>query len=177
MIGRLIAFSAQNRLLVLLVTLMLTGIGIWSVINMPLDALPDLSDTQVIVYTEYPGQAPQVVEDQVTYPLTTAMLSVPKSRVVRGFSFFGVSFVYVIFEDRTDLYWARSRVLEYLNSAARRLPTGVAPSLGPDATGVGWVYQYVVRGAQKNLAELRSIQDWYIRYGLAKADGVAEVAS
>jgi copper/silver efflux system protein len=132
---------------------------------------------QVIVYTEYPGQAPQVVEDQVTYPLTTAMLSVPKSRVVRGFSYFGVSFVYVIFEDGTDLYWARSRVLEYLNSASRRLPAGVAPSLGPDATGVGWVYQYVVRGAQKNLAELRTIQDWYVRYGIAKAEGVAEVAS
>ena len=145
--------------------------------RVPLDAIPDLSDVQVIVYTEYPGQAPQVVEDQVTYPLTTAMLSVPKSRVVRGFSFFGVSFVYVIFEDGTDLYWARSRVLEYLSSAARRLPAGVAPSLGPDATGVGWVYQYVVRGAQKSLAELRTIQDWYVRYGIAKAEGVAEVAS
>jgi copper/silver efflux system protein len=132
---------------------------------------------QVIIYTEYPGQAPQVVEDQVTYPLTTAMLSVPKSRVVRGFSFFGVSFVYIIFEDGTDLYWARSRVLEYLSSAARRLPVGVAPTLGPDATGVGWVYQYVVRGAQKNLAELRTIQDWYVRYGIAKSEGVAEVAS
>ena len=145
--------------------------------NTPLDALPDLSDVQVIVYTEYPGQAPQVVEDQVTYPLTTAMLSVPKSRVVRGFSYFGVSFVYVIFEEGTDLYWARSRVLEYLNSAARRLPAGVVPSLGPDATGVGWVYQYVVRGAQKSLAELRTLQDWYLRYGLVKAEGVAEVAS
>jgi Cu(I)/Ag(I) efflux system membrane protein CusA/SilA len=150
---------------------------LYAVSRVPLDAIPDLSDVQVIVYTEYPGQAPQVVEDQVTYPLTTAMLSVPKSRVVRGFSFFGVSFVYVIFEDGTDLYWARSRVLEYLNSAASRLPTGVAPSLGPDATGVGWVYQYVVRSAQKNLAELRGIQDWYVRYGLAKAEGVAEVAS
>ena len=134
----------------------LTLAGLYAVSRVPLDAIPDLSDVQVIVYTEYPGQAPQVVEDQVTYPLTTAMLSVPKSKVVRGFSFFGVSFVYVIFEDGTDLYWARSRVLEYLNSAARRLPAGVAPSLGPDATGVGWVYQYVVRGAQKNLAELRS---------------------
>ena len=151
--------------------------GIYAVSRVPLDAIPDLSDVQVIVYTEYPGQAPQVVEDQVTYPLTTAMLSVPKSRVVRGFSFFGVSFVYVIFEDGTDLYWARSRVLEYLNSAARRLPAGVAPSLGPDATGVGWVYQYVVRGAQKSLAELRTLQDWYVRYGIAKAEGVAEVAS
>ena len=151
--------------------------GIYAVYRVPLDAIPDLSDVQVIIYTEYPGQAPQVVEDQVTYPLTTSMLSVPKSRNVRGFSFFGVSFVYVIFEDGTDLYWARSRVLEYLNSAARRLPSGVAPSLGPDATGVGWVYQYVVRGAQMNLAELRTIQDWYIRYGVAKAEGVAEVAS
>jgi Cu(I)/Ag(I) efflux system membrane protein CusA/SilA len=143
----------------------------------PLDALPDLSDVQVIVYTEYPGQAPQVVEDQVTYPLSTAMLSVPKSRVVRGFSFFGVSFVYVIFEDGTDLYWARSRVLEYLNAAARRLPQGVTATLGPDATGVGWVYQYVVRGAQKSLAELRTLQDWYLRFGLVSAPGVSEVAS
>ena len=151
--------------------------GLYAVARVPLDAIPDLSDVQVIVYTEYPGQAPQVVEDLVTYPLTTAMLSVPKSRVVRGFSFFGVSFVYVIFEDGTDLYWARSRVLEYLNSATRRLPSGVAPSLGPDATGVGWVYQYVVRGAQKSLAELRSIQDWHLRFGLIKAEGVAEVAS
>ena len=144
---------------------------------MPLDAIPDLSDVQVIVYTEFPGQAPQVVEDQVTYPLTTAMLTVPKSRVVRGFSFFGVSFVYVIFEDGTDIYWARSRVLEYLSSAAQRLPAGVTPSIGPDATGVGWVYQYVVRGSQKSLAELRTIQDWSIRFGLAKAEGVSEIAS
>ena len=143
--------------------------GIYAVSRVPLDAIPDLSDVQVIVYTEFPGQAPQVVEDQVTYPLTTAMLTVPRSRVVRGFSFFGVSFVYVIFEDGTDIYWARSRVLEYLNAASRRLPAGVTPSLGPDATGVGWVYQYVVRGAQKNLAELRTIQDWHVRFGLAKA--------
>jgi len=177
MIAALIRWSARNIFLVGLATVFVTLAGIYAVSRVPLDAIPDLSDVQVIVYTEYPGQAPQVVEDQVTYPLTTAMLSVPKSRVVRGFSFFGVSFVYVIFEDGTDLYWARSRVLEYLNSAARRLPVGVAPSLGPDATGVGWVYQYVVRGAQKNLAELRTIQDWYIRYALAKAEGVAEVAS
>ncbi len=177
MIAALIRWSARNLLLVGFASVFLTLAGLYAVSRVPLDAIPDLSDVQVIVYTEYPGQAPQVVEDQVTYPLTTAMLSVPKSRVVRGFSFFGVSFVYVIFEDGTDLYWARSRVLEYLNSAARRLPTGVAPSLGPDATGVGWVYQYVVRGAQNTLAELRSIQDWYIRYGLAKAEGVAEVAS
>src|SRR5216117_3352815 len=177
MIAGLIRWSARNVFLIGLATVFVTLAGIYAVSRVPLDAIPDLSDVQVIVYTEYPGQAPQVVEDQVTYPLTTAMLSVPKSRVVRGFSFFGVSFVYVIFEDGTDLYWARSRVLEYLSSAARRLPAGVTPSLGPDATGVGWVYQYVVRGAQKNLAELRTVQDWYIRYGIAKAEGVAEVAS
>ncbi|MFL6948888.1 MAG: efflux RND transporter permease subunit, partial [Xanthobacteraceae bacterium] len=177
MIAGLIRWSARNVFLVGLATLFVMLAGIYAVSRVPLDAIPDLSDVQVIVYTEYPGQAPQVVEDQVTYPLTTAMLSVPKSRVVRGFSFFGVSFVYVIFEDGTDLYWARSRVLEYLSSAARRLPAGVAPSLGPDATGVGWVFQYVVRGAQKSLAELRTIQDWYVRYGIAKSEGVAEVAS
>jgi Cu(I)/Ag(I) efflux system membrane protein CusA/SilA len=177
MIAAIIRWSARNVFLVGLVSVFVTLAGIYALYRVPLDAIPDLSDVQVIVYTEYPGQAPQVVEDQVTYPLTTSMLSVPKSRAVRGFSFFGVSFVYVIFEDGTDLYWARSRVLEYLNSAARKLPAGVAPSLGPDATGVGWVYQYVVRGAQKTLAELRTIQDWYVRYGIAKAEGVAEVAS
>jgi copper/silver efflux system protein len=177
MIAAVIRWSAHNVFLVAIATIFVTLAGIYAVTRVPLDASPDLSDVQVIVYTEYSGQAPQVVEDQVTYPLTTAMLSVPKSRVVRGFSFFGVSFVYVIFEDGTDLYWARSRVLEYLSSAARRLPAGVTPSLGPDATGVGWVYQYVIRGAQKSLAELRTIQDWYVRYGIAKAEGVAEVAS
>src|SRR4030081_2410072 len=145
--------------------------------TLPLDAVPDLSDTQVIVYTEYKGQAPQVIEDQVTYPLTTAMLTVPKSKVVRGFSFFGVSFVYIIFEDGTDIYWARSRVLEYLNAAARKLPNGVTPTLGPDATGVGWVYQYALQAQNMSLAELRSLQDWSVRYGIAKAEGVAEVAS
>jgi len=169
--------SARNVFLVGTAATFVILAGIYAALHVPLDAIPDLSDVQVIVYTEYPGQAPQVVEDQVTYPLTTAMLSVPKSRVVRGFSYFGVSFVYVIFEDGTDLYWARSRVLEYISSAARRLPAGIAPSLGPDATAVGWVYQYVVRGTQKSLAELRTIQDWYVRYGLAKAEGVAEVAS
>jgi len=177
MIAAVIRWSARNVFLIGLATIFVTLAGIYAVSRVPLDAIPDLSHVQVIVYTEYSGQAPQVVEDQVTYPLTTAMLSVPKSRVVRGFSFFGVSFVYVIFEDGTDLYWARSRVLEYLSSAARRLPAGVAPSLGPDATGVGWVYQYVVHGAQRSLAELRTIQDWYVRYGIAKAEGVAEVAS
>ena len=177
MIAALIRWSARNVFLVSVTTVFVVVAGIYAVSRVPLDAIPDLSDVQVIVYTEYPGQAPQVVEDQVTYPLTTAMLTVPKSRVVRGFSFFGVSFVYVIFAEGTDLYWARSRVLEYLNSAAGRLPAGVTPSIGPDATGVGWVYQYVVRGAQQSLAELRSLQDWSIRFGLAKAEGVAEVAS
>ena len=177
MIAALIRWSARNVFLVGLATIFVTLAGVYAVSRVPLDAIPDLSDVQVIVYTEFPGQAPQVVEDQVTYPLTTAMLTVPKSKVVRGFSYFGVSFVYVIFEDGTDLYWARSRVLEYLSSAAQRLPAGVTPSIGPDATGVGWVYQYVVRGAQKSLAELRTIQDWSIRFGLAKAEGVAEVAS
>ncbi len=177
MIASLIRWSARNVFLVGIATVFVTLAGLYAVVRVPLDAIPDLSDVQVIVYTEYPGQAPQVVEDQVTYPLTTAMLTVPKSRVVRGFSFFGVSFVYVIFEDGTDLYWARSRVLEYLNTAAQRLPAGVTPSIGPDATGVGWVYQYVVRGSQKSLAELRTIQDWSIRFGLAKAEGVSEIAS
>ncbi|TAN52530.1 MAG: efflux RND transporter permease subunit [Methylococcaceae bacterium] len=176
MLAHLIAWSARNVFLVLLGTLFLVAAGIHALLKTPLDALPDLSDTQVILYTDYPGQAPQVVEDQVTYPLTTAMLSVPKSKVVRGFSFFGASFVYVIFEDGTDVYWARSRVLEYLNSAASRLPMGVAPSLGPDASGVGWVYQYAVLGSHQSLAELRSIQDWFLRYQLSKAHGVAEVA-
>src|ERR1700760_1972328 len=144
MIARLIAWSARNLLLVFFGTGFATAAGLYAVLHLPLDAIPDLSDTQVIVYTEYPGQAPQVVEDQVTYPLTTAMLTVPRSRVVRGFSYVGVSFVYVIFEDGTDIYWARSRVLEYLNAATRQLPAGVTPTLGPDATGVGWVYQYAL---------------------------------
>ena len=177
MIARIIAASARNWLLVVFATVFLVSAGVWAVVNTPLDAIPDLSDAQVIVYTDYPGQAPQVVEDQVTYPLTTALLAVPRSKVVRGFSAFGASFVYVVFEDGTDLYWARSRVLEYLNFAQKRLPAGVTPSLGPDATGVGWVYQYVVVGAQRTLAELRSLQDWLIRFQLTKASGVAEVAS
>jgi Cu(I)/Ag(I) efflux system membrane protein CusA/SilA len=177
MLSKIIDWSARNRFLVLLATLFVTLGGIYAVVNTPIDALPDLSDVQVIVYTEYPGQAPQVVEDQVTYPLTTAMLSVPKSKVVRGFSFFGASFVYIIFEDGTDIYWARSRVLEYLNFAAGRMPKGITPQLGPDATGVGWVYEYALIAKNKTLAELRTIQDWYVRYQLAKAHGVAEVAS
>ncbi len=177
MLAKIIQWSGRNPFLVLLATLFIVIGGVVAVMKTPLDALPDLSDVQVIVYTEYPGQAPQVVEDQVTYPLTTAMLAVPKSKVVRGFSFFGASFVYVIFEDGTDIYWARSRVLEYLNFASSRLPKGVSPALGPDATGVGWVYQYALLGKNKTLAELRTIQDWYVRYQLTKAPGVAEVAS
>ena len=177
MLTKIIEWSGRNPFLVLLATLFIVIAGVVAVARTPLDALPDLSDVQVIVYTEYPGQAPQVVEDQVTYPLTTAMLAVPKSKVVRGFSFFGASFVYVIFEDGTDIYWARTRVLEYLNFASGRLPKGVTPTLGPDATGVGWVYQYVLLAKDKTLAELRAIQDWYVRYQLTKARGVAEVAS
>lgn len=177
MLDKIIDWSARNIFIVLLATLFIVAAGAYAVIKTPIDALPDLSDVQVIVYTEFPGQAPQVVEDQVTYPLTTAMLSVPKSKVVRGFSYFGASFVYIIFEDGTDIYWARSRVLEYLNFASSRMPKGVTPSLGPDATGVGWVYQYVVLAKDKTLAELRTLQDWYLRYQLTKANGVSEVAS
>ncbi|MBB1093608.1 efflux RND transporter permease subunit [Rhodopseudomonas palustris] len=177
MIARVIAWSAHNLLLVLFGAGFAAAAGLYALLHLPLDAIPDLSDTQVVIYTEYPGQAPQVIEDQVTYPLTTAMLTVPKSKVVRGFSFFGASFVYVIFEDGTDIYWARSRVLEFLNGAAARLPAGVAPTIGPDATGVGWVYQYAVVSKELNLADTRSLQDWTLRFALAKAEGVAEVAS
>ncbi|MFQ5809892.1 MAG: efflux RND transporter permease subunit, partial [Armatimonadota bacterium] len=246
MIAKLIEWCARNRLIVLLLTGFVVAGGIWTIFNIRLDAIPDLSDVQVIIFTEYPGQAPQVVEDQVTYPLTTSMLAVPYAKVVRGYSFFGISFVYIIFEDGTDLYWARSRVLEYLNYVAGRLPKGVTPQLGPDATGVGWVYEYSVRNgyycpehpngmyrapdgggtdeggtgvspvkwyatleeapedvrdhvervrifeqggicpwdgktelklAEYDLSELRSIQDWYLRYELTAVDGVAEVAA
>ena len=177
MLGHVIAWSLRNTFLVLLATFGIVAGGVYALSKMPLDALPDLSDAQVIVYTEYPGQAPQVVEDQVTYPLTTSMLSVPRSKVVRGFSFFGASFVYVIFEDGTDIYWARSRVLEYLTTLTGRLPANVTPKLGPDATGVGWVYQYALLAKDYSLAELRTLQDWFVRYQLTKAKGVAEVAS
>jgi copper/silver efflux system protein len=177
MIAAVIRWSANNILLVMTGTALAIFAGVYAVLTTPVDAIPDLSDTQVIIYTEFPGQAPQVVEDQVTYPLTTAMLSVPRSRAVRGFSYFGVSFVYVIFEDGADLYWARSRVLEYLNAAAKRLPAGVTPALGPDATGVGWVYQYAIEHPTLNLAETRSLQDWTVRFAAAKAAGVAEVSS
>ena len=177
MVGNIIEWSVRHIFLVLIGTFFVVAWGVYSVWKTPVDAIPDLSDVQVIIYTEYPGQAPQVIEDQITYPLTTAMLSVPKSKVVRGLSNFGVSFVYVIFEDGTDIYWARSRVLEYLNFAASRLPRNVRPSLGPDATGVGWVYQYAVTAKNRTLDELRALQDWFLRYQLTAAEGVAEVAS
>ncbi|BCX88285.1 copper/silver efflux system protein [Methylomarinovum tepidoasis] len=179
MIEKIISLSLRERFLVLLSTVLLLGAGIWAWRTTPLDAIPDLSDVQVIIFTEYPGQAPQVVEDQVTYPLTTAMLAVPKAKVVRGYSFFGYSFVYIIFEDDTDLYWARSRVLEYLNYASKRLPPGVTPSLGPDATGVGWIYEYALvdKSGKHDLADLRSLQDWTLRYPLQTVPGVSEVAS
>ncbi|MBY5840638.1 efflux RND transporter permease subunit [Rhizobium leguminosarum] len=177
MISRVISWSAHNLVLIFFGTALAVAGGVYALRSLPLDAIPDLSDIQVIVYTEYPGQAPQVVEDQVTYPLTTSMLTVPKSKVVRGFSFFGVSFVYVIFDDGTDPYWARSRVLEYLNAAQSRLPQGIAPTLGPDATGVGWVYQYAVVAKELSLAELRSLQDWVVRFAVSKSEGVSEVAS
>ena len=177
MIRALIRASANNITLVLISTVLLALSGLYALTRVPLDAIPDLSDAQVIIYTDYPGQAPQVVEDQVTFPLTSAMLSVPKSKVVRGFSMFGVSFVYVIFEEGTDIYWARSRVLEYLSGVSGKLPAGVTPTLGPDATGVGWVYQYALTSTGgQDLADLRALQDWHLRYALSGADGVAEVA-
>jgi Cu(I)/Ag(I) efflux system membrane protein CusA/SilA len=179
MIALIINWSTRNRFLVLLLTLMLTGWGIYAVKNTPLDAIPDLSDVQVIIKTSYPGQAPQVVEDQVTYPMTTAMLSVPRATNVRGYSFFGDSYVYVIFEDGTDPYWARSRVLEYLSQVASKLPANARPELGPDATGVGWVYEYALvdRTGQHDLSQLRSLQDWFLKYELQTVHGVSEVAT
>ena len=177
MLQAVIDFSLRNKFIVILATLALTLGGIFALRNIPLDAIPDLSDTQVIIYTEWQGQAPQIVQDQVTYPITTKMLSVPKAKVVRGYSFYGFSFVYVIFEDGTDPYWARSRVLEYLSSLGASLPKNVAPALGPDATGVGWAFMYSLNSKERSLAELRSMQDWYLKYQLTSVEGVAEVAS
>ncbi|MGB0693701.1 MAG: efflux RND transporter permease subunit, partial [Pseudomonadales bacterium] len=179
MIGAVIRWSVQNRFLVLLATVLLILSGAYALRNTPVDAIPDLSDVQVIIKTSYPGQAPQVVEDQVTYPLTTAMLSVPGAEVVRGFSFFGDSYVYVIFGDDTDLYWARSRVLEYLSQVAPTLPAMARPQLGPDATGVGWIYIYALvdRTGQHDISELRSLQDWFLSYELKSLPGVSEVAA
>ncbi len=177
MFARIIEWSIENRFLVVLSAIFLAVAGVYSLSQTPLDAIPDLSDVQVIVYTEYPGQAPRIVEDQVTYPLTTQMLAVPYAKAVRGYSFFGFSFVYVIFEDGTDMYWARSRVLESLNFVSGRLPRGVTPALGPDATGVGWAFIYGLKSDRHDLAELRSLQDWYLKYELTSVAGVAEVAS
>ncbi len=164
MLERIIVWSVENRKIVLVVTAVLAVAGTWAMATTPVDAVPDLSDVQVIVFTEMGGQAPQIVEDQVTYPISTAMLAVPNTRTVRGISQFGLSFVYVIFEDDTDLYWARSRVLEALNTIQGDLPESVQPQLGPDATGVGWVFQYYLEGDDYDLADLRSIQDWYLLY-------------
>ena len=179
MIARLIRWSVANRVFVLLGALFLLSAGVLAVRATPVDALPDLSDVQVVIRTPYPGQAPQIVEDQVTYPLATTMLSVPGARTVRAYSFFGDSFVYVLFEDGTDLYWARSRVLEYLSQVQGQLPAQARPALGPDATGVGWVYQYALvdRSGKHDLSQLRSLQDWFLRYELKSLPGVAEVAS
>src|SRR5215510_13265014 len=179
MIAKLIRWSINNRFLVLLATFIVSAWGLWSMLKTPVDAIPDLSDVQVIIRTSFPGRAPQIVEDQITYPLTTTMLSVPGAKNVRGYSFFGDSFVYVLFEDGTDLYWARSRVLEYLNQVQGRLPAGARAALGPDATGVGWVYEYALvdRTGRHDLSQLRSLQDWFLRYELKSLPGVAEVAS
>jgi Cu(I)/Ag(I) efflux system membrane protein CusA/SilA len=177
MLKGIIDFSLKNKFVVLLGTLALALGGLYALRNIPLDAIPDLSDVQVIVYTEWPGQAPQIVQDQVTYPITTKMLSVPNATVVRGYSFYGYSFVYVIFKDGTDPYWARSRVLEYLNGMGGQLPRNVSPVLGPDATGVGWAFMYCLNSTNRDLAELRSMQDWYLRYQIASVEGVSEVAS
>ena len=179
MVERIIEFSARNRFIVFLLVLAFSAVGLWALWQTPIDALPDVSDTQVIVYTTWPGRSPDLVEDQITYPIVTALLSAPKVTVVRGFSDFGYAYVYVLFKDGTDIYWARSRVLEYMNQLAGRLPEGVTPQLGPDATGVGWVYQYALvdESGQQDLASLRSFQDWYLRYWLRAVDGVAEVAS
>src|SRR3974390_502426 len=177
MLTRIIDFSLKNKFIVVLMTVALVLGGVYAVKNIPLDAIPDLSDTQVIIYTLWPGQAPSIVEDQVTYPITTKMLSVPRAKVVRGYSFYGFSFVYVIFEDGTDPYWARSRVLEYLSSISGQLPKGATPSLGPDATGVGWAFMYSLNSTNRSFAELRSMQDWYLKYQLTSVSGVSEVAS
>ena len=175
MIENIIGFSIKNKFIVILATVFLIIAGIYATVKTPLDAIPDLSDVQVIIFTEYPGQAPQVVEDQVTYPLTTTMLSVPKATTVRGYSFFGDSYVYVLFEDGTDLYWARSRVLEYLSQVQNRLPASASTALGPDATGVGWVYEYALvdRSGSHDIAELRSIQDWFLKFELQTVDGLS----
>src|SRR6266566_2893527 len=179
MLNRMINWSLAHKKAVLIVTAFLSVAGVWAMLRTPVDAIPDLSDAQVIVMTEWPGQAPQLVEDQITYPLETELLKVPRIKFVRGMSQFGLSAVYVVFEDDTDLYWARSRVLEYLNSVRNKLPRGAETTLGPDATGVGWVMQYILADTSGtlNLAQLRALQDWTVRPALTAVPGVAEIAS
>ena len=179
MLERVIDWSIENKFLIVLFSVLAAASGILAMRQIPLEALPDISDVQVIIQTDYQGQAPRLVEDQVTYPITSEMLKVPGAEVVRGYSFFGVSFVYIIFDDDTDLYWARSRVLEYLSGIRGKLPAGAEPALGPDATGLGWIYQYVLEDTTNvlSLADLRSLQDWYLRYQLTSVPGVSEVAS
>jgi len=179
MIEKIIEYTAKNRFLTIMIVFFITAWGFWAMKNTPLDAIPDLSDVQVIVFTEWQGRSPDLVEDQITYPIITTMIAAPNVKFVRGQSFFGLSFVYIIFEDGTDIYWARSRILEYLNEVSGKLPEGITPTLGPDATGVGWVYQYALvdKTGNNDLAELRTFQDWYLRYWLEAVPGVAEVAS
>lgn len=179
MIENLIEYSARNRFLVIIMVAFVAGAGIWAMRSVPLDAIPDLSDPQVIIFTRWPGRSPNLVEDQITYPIVSRMLSAPRSTVVRGYSFLGFSFIYILFEEGTNIYWARSRVLEYLSALRGALPAGVNPELGPDATGVGWGFEYALvdRTGRHNLQELTSFQDWYLRYWLSAVDGVAEVAT
>ena len=179
MINRIIEFSARNRMLIVILTICLTLYGVWSMRNIPLDAIPDLSDPQVIIYTEWPGRSPDLIEDQITYPIVSAMLAAPHVSTVRGSSDYGFSYVYVVFDEGTDIYWGRTRVLEYMSKISGKLPEGVAPKLGPDATGVGWAFQYALvdKTGQNNLQQLRSFNDWYLRYWLQSVPGVAEVAT
>ena len=179
MLAKIIELSVRNKFFVYLFTLFAIAWGVWAVYNTPLDAIPDLSDPQVILYTEWGDRTPTLVEDQITYPIVTSLLSAPKVKVVRGFSYFGFSLVYVIFEEGTDIYWGRSRVLEYMQTVSTRLPEGVRPTLGPDATGVGWAFEYALvdKTGKHDLSQLRTLQDWYVRYWLASVPGVSEVAS
>jgi len=177
MIEKIIDFSARNRFVILVIYLLVIGVGIWSVINTPVDAIPDLSENQVIVFTQWMGRSPKIIEDQITYPLTQALQGIPNVRAVRSFSMFGMSFIYVIFEDKAEIYWARSRVLEKLNQIGNLLPPGVAPVMGPDGTGVGHVYWYHLKSDKYDLGELRALQDYYLKYQLTSVEGVAEVAS
>src|SRR5256886_11861091 len=179
MINRIIEFSARNRALIVVLTICLTLYGVWSLRSIPLDATPDLSDPQVIIYTEWPGRSPDLIEDQITYPIISAMLAAPHVTTVRGSSDYGFSYVYVVFDEGTDIYWGRTRVLEYMGKISGQLPEGVAPKLGPDATGVGWAFQYALvdKTGRNNLQQMRSFNDWYLRYWLSSVPGVAEVAT